>query len=123
MQRKMYRIQFMVEKNAGGDDDEGHDSNNDGNGEDNRMEEFEHDSAPDPKYSTPKDKAQDGGFPQQSSNHNGECEPSKKVATWASLFQDEEGCRRIEKLEIGDYSCIRLLREMEAPEHEDEEEV
>jgi hypothetical protein len=94
MQRKMYLIQFKVEKRAdlGEGEDDGHDNNNDHvNGEDNGMEELEHDFDPDHSHSTPKDRTKNGGPQQHSSKHNRESGSSRKVATWANLFQDEEG--------------------------------
>jgi hypothetical protein len=39
------------------------------------------------------------------------------------LFQDKENMGQIENSRIGDYSCIKLLRDMEALEQEEEEEV
>jgi hypothetical protein len=128
MQKKLYLIKFKVEKNSEVDmgDDDGHDNNNDqGNEEDNGMEEFEHDDVPDHNHSTPKNKniTKKREVQQQGSKHSGDGGPSRKVATWASLFQDEEGCRRLDKSEIEDYSCIRLLREMEVLEHEEDEDM
>jgi hypothetical protein len=46
----------------------------------------------------------------------------KKVATWASLFQDEDEKLALEGSELGQYSCTKLLKEMEVLEAEDDEE-
>jgi hypothetical protein len=49
-------------------------------------------------------------------------ESSKKVASWASLFQNKEENSMVEKSQIGQYSCMKLLREMEMAESESDEE-
>jgi hypothetical protein len=48
---------------------------------------------------------------------------SKKVATWASLFQTEEENLSLRSSEIGQYSCTKLLRKMENLESETEDEI
>jgi hypothetical protein len=45
------------------------------------------------------------------------------VATWASLFQTEEENLSLRSSEIGQYSCTKLLREMENLESETEDEI
>jgi hypothetical protein len=47
----------------------------------------------------------------------------KRTATWTSLFQTEEEIFGLENLEMGHYSCTRLLKEMEALESDADEEV
>jgi hypothetical protein len=48
---------------------------------------------------------------------------NRKVATWASLFQTEDENFGLERSKMGQYSCSRLLREMEAVESEAEDEI
>jgi hypothetical protein len=47
---------------------------------------------------------------------------SRKLMNWVSLFQDSEDTMRMENSELVQYSCSRLLREMEATEVESDEE-
>jgi hypothetical protein len=91
MQKKLYSIQFKVEvaMAAGEGGDEGHDNNDDPTADDdNGMEELDH-SELDPKTIHPKEKKQNDS---SSQGHfaSGNGGSSKRVATWARLFQDEE---------------------------------
>jgi hypothetical protein len=45
------------------------------------------------------------------------------VATWVSLFQTEEENLGLMSSEVGQYSCVKLLREMEALESDADEEI
>jgi hypothetical protein len=50
-------------------------------------------------------------------------ESYRKVASWASLFQDRDNSMLAGNSEIGQYSCTRLLREMEMVESDFDEEI
>jgi hypothetical protein len=69
------------------------------------------------------DKKQDGSTPQQGSNGTRSSGSSRNVSTWASLFQEDDEVKRMEGSGIGEYSCLRLLKEMEALEQEEEDEL
>jgi hypothetical protein len=49
-------------------------------------------------------------------------EGRKRVSNWASLFQTPEENMMVEKSKVGQYSCTKLLRDMEMAELEFEEE-
>jgi hypothetical protein len=84
------------------------------------MEELDHYDAY-PRTSPPKEQKQNENTPAQGQPLSGAGGSSKRVATWARLLQDEENMGQIENSEIRDYSCIKLLRDMEALEQEEEE--
>jgi hypothetical protein len=48
---------------------------------------------------------------------------SEKVATWASLFQDGSEYKKMGDSEWGSYSCSKLLKDMEALENDEDEDV
>jgi hypothetical protein len=121
-QKKMYLVQFKVEKpKAYGDEGgEGDDNDNEHPADDDTgMEELEH-SELDPKTEPPKEKKLDGSSSSHGHLGSGNGGHSKRVTTWARLFQDENSMTQIENSGIGEYSCTRLLKEMEALEQEDE---
>jgi hypothetical protein len=86
------------------------------------MEELDHDVVLDGQGKVVGDKKQDGHTPQQEPRVNMLGGSRRKVASWAGLFQDDEEARKMGRSEIAEYSCIRLLREMEALEQEEEED-
>jgi hypothetical protein len=47
---------------------------------------------------------------------------SRKVVDWASLFQNGKECSVLRGSEIGQYSCSKLLKELEAADSESDEE-
>jgi hypothetical protein len=84
------------------------------------MEELEHDMVDEKK--TPKG-SKDGSSSAGSGNKPAGCSASsKKVASWASLFQDDDSVKRLEFSEIGSYSCSKFLRDMKAMEAEEDED-
>jgi hypothetical protein len=119
MKNSLYVIQFKVDKrgengsgpidNRGGGDDKME------NEEDNGMEVLDHDNVDENAEVA---KESDGGREKSSmgSRHRGGASSGKNVACWASLFQDDEGTKVLEDNEIGQYSCVKLLRDMEALE-------
>jgi hypothetical protein len=58
-----------------------------------------------------------------SSVFGGRTSGGKKVATWASLFQTDEENFGLENSEMGQYSCTRLLKEIEALDSDIDEEI
>jgi hypothetical protein len=94
-------------------------------GDDDGMEEFQHDSLPDPEI--PEGKGQEessgkGNFSQPASSSNRKS-GNGKVASWVSLFQNEEESLGSYASEIGQYSCVDLLREIEALELDADDEI
>jgi hypothetical protein len=87
------------------------------------MEELDHDGGIAGQGGLFGDKKQDGSTPQQGPNGTRSSSSSRKVATWASLFQEDDEVKRMEGSGIGEYSCLRLLKEMEALEQEEEDEL
>jgi hypothetical protein len=121
IKKNMYIIHFKVEgsgKSDGPRDDQG-DEDPDG-GDDNGMEELDHESESKgkrtPKRSTHNQDGAKDGHPRA-----GSVEGSRKVASWAALFQDSDCCR-VGSSELGHYSCTKLLKEMEVLESDVEEE-
>jgi hypothetical protein len=123
MKKKLYLIQFKVERvenHKGGADEDGGD-NSDPNNDDELMEEdWEQDMESEPE------KKQEGGSGGKV-NLVGSAGPkatpmsSKRVMDWVSLFQNSEENKMLQETEVGQYSCAKLLREMEATESEFEE--
>jgi hypothetical protein len=75
-------------------------------GDDDGMEEFQHDSLPDPEI--PEGKGQEessgkGNFSQPASSSNRKS-GNGKVASWVSLFQNEEESLGSYASELGQYS-------------------
>jgi hypothetical protein len=79
------------------------------------MEELDH-SDIDPKTAPSKEQKRNENTPAQGHQSSRAGGSSKRVATWARLFQDEENMCQIENSGIEDYSCVKLLREIEALE-------
>jgi hypothetical protein len=125
MMNSLYVIQFKVEKDdtmgsGGEDEDNGRGNDDGGNEDDNGMEELDHETVNGGKG---EDK---GASTEKSSSkvsyQKGSASCGRKVATWASLFQVEDENMTLEWSELGQYSCTKLLSEMEALEAKDEEE-
>jgi hypothetical protein len=117
MENNLYVIQFKVEGHIGvGDDDEddGGDKDDPSQGDDNGLEEFQHEHLPDPDVLKGKEQGEssDKGNHSQSAGHSNTRSNRGKVASWISLFQDEEESSGIFASELGQYSCVKLLREM-----------
>jgi hypothetical protein len=79
------------------------------------MEKFEHDPVLDNKR-TPESKERDKANTKQDQGlKSGSSEKfvgGKKVATWVSLFQNDEDNMVLETSELGQYSCMKLLKEL-----------
>jgi hypothetical protein len=89
------------------------------------MEEFQHDSLPDPEVLEGRGQEESswkGNFSQPASSSNRKS-GNGKVASWVSLFQNEEESLGSYASELGQYSCVKLLREMEALESEADDEI
>jgi hypothetical protein len=130
MNNNFYLIQFKVEKSTtpgDGDDKDGKGDEEDfDNGDDAGMEELHHDPVTEGKKPTgnssqgKSDMGQNVGGSLGSSSRPSS---NRKVATWASLFQTKDENFGLERSKMGQYSCSRLLREMEAVESEAEDEI
>jgi hypothetical protein len=89
MQKKMYLIQFKVEKINADDEEDGggDDSNNDFTADgDNGMEELDHFETYPKIAPPPKEQKQHDNTPAQGQTSSGAGGSSKRVATWARLF-------------------------------------
>jgi hypothetical protein len=89
------------------------------------MEEFHHDPLPDSDASKGKEQGEPsaGGKLSQYENSSNKDSSTKKVAYWASLFQNDEEHSKTCASELGQYSCVKLLREMEAIESDADDEI
>jgi hypothetical protein len=122
MQKNMYVIHFKVESGIGEVDgnegpDEGGNNNNDSEFDDEiGEEELDHDLD-----QLEKKTHEQGDGKGLDSSHFG-AHPTNS-ATWASLFQSRDENEALGKSELGQYSCARLLREMELAEQESDEEI
>jgi hypothetical protein len=124
MKNNLYVIQFKVEKSGdsgvGPNDNWGDDDGYDSDG-DNEMEELDHEDGEEDKGGAAKasgnKESSVKGPGQKGGGSNG-----RKVASWAGLFQDEVDSKMLEESEIEQYSCTKLLREMEALEVEDDDD-
>jgi hypothetical protein len=137
MDNNFYVIHFKVEGDAelGKEDgnDDGDDDGNGDHGEDSGMEEFQHDSksedkrsggdAGQDKHNSEQGKSGSGQKLGGASGSSGRHSNSKKVSTWVSLFQTNEENVGSENSELGQYSCTRLLKEMEALESDGDDEI
>jgi hypothetical protein len=47
---------------------------------------------------------------------------SRRVSDWVNLFQSSEKCPSLDNAEIGQYSCSKLLKELEAAESDSDPE-
>jgi hypothetical protein len=137
MDNNFYVIHFKVEKTSelGKEDgnDDGKDEENGDHEEDSRMEEFQH-------HSESEDKRSSGGAGQDKHSSNqgksgsgqgfggtsgsaGRGSSSRKVSAWASMFQIEEENVGLDNSELGQYSCTKLLKEMEALDSDGDDEI
>jgi hypothetical protein len=94
-------------------------------GDDDGMEEFQHDSLPDPEIPEGRGQEESSGkenFSQPASSSNRKS-GNGKVASWVSLFQNEEESLGSYASEIGQYSYVELLREIEALESDADDEI
>jgi hypothetical protein len=109
MRNNLYVIDFKVEGHVdlGEDDDENGEGKDDpGQGRDNGMEEFQHDSLPDPEVLEGRGQEESswkGNFSQPASSSNRKS-GNGKVASWVSLFQNEEESLGSYASELGQYS-------------------
>jgi hypothetical protein len=123
MNNSLYLIQFKVESDEGSWFLRGEDGDDLGNEDDEGMEELDHDSVPEKERSPdPKrggNASSDRGPGQGSSSKQGSVN-RKKVSSWATLFQSDEVTNML-GVEMSDqYSCMKLLRDMEALDSDDD---
>jgi hypothetical protein len=124
MMNSLYVIQFKVEKDdtmgsGGEDEDNGRGNDDGGNEDDNGMEELDNETVNGGKG---EEKGQVLRRRVLAKYQRGSASCGRKVATWASLFQVEDENMTLEWSELGQYSCTKLLSEMEALQDKDEEE-
>jgi hypothetical protein len=111
LKKNLYLIQFKVESRSDRGDDGGNSGDQD-NEDDQCMEELDQDM--DPEVEKPTEKKSGGESSTRVSGSGSTPAGSRSVLDWASLFQNEEETKMLETSEIVQYSCTRLLREMEA---------
>jgi hypothetical protein len=124
MKSGLYLVQFKVELKDGmlEEGDEGGGDNGDPRNEDeDGIEELDHDMEVEKKAATGEKKdpkgSSDLGYKLGVASSG-----SKKLMDWVSLLQNSEESVRMKSSELAQYSCSRLLREMEAVELESDEE-
>jgi hypothetical protein len=107
MKNNLYVIQFKVERSGAEgsgneDEDNGGGDDNLGNEDDNGMDEIDHEAVPDSKGGGKKvsDEKKDSN---SGSEKRGSTSSGRKIATWASLFQDES-----ENLALGAVSWVSI---------------
>jgi hypothetical protein len=126
---KFYLIHFKVEGSSEIEEDGSDDGGDNGirvNEDDTRMEEFQHEDLLDnQKLAEGRGQATPG--PSQNMGRlqgsGSKCGDSRQVATWANLFQNNVERFDLGSCEIGQYSCTKLLREMEVVDSEAEDET
>jgi hypothetical protein len=124
MKNNLYLVCFKLEPKAGlmeDDDVNGDDQDDPRNEEEDGIEEFDQDMDLE-RRADPGEKKVSRNSAASGSKSTLAPSGSKKLMDWVSLFQDSEDTMKMENSELAQYSCSRLLRDMEAAEVESEEE-
>jgi hypothetical protein len=117
MQKMLYVVHFKVEKDQGlaedGGEDGGGDDQDNGADDDQGIEEIdpEGDLISKRTLAVKSASSSKSAFGQSGNGSQG---GSQRVMDWISLFQNEEESAQMEKNELAQYSCTKLLREMKA---------
>jgi hypothetical protein len=125
MKRNMYLIQFKVEKNTGskeGSEGDGGDNNDPPNNDkDPGVEEIDQDM----ELGKEKDPREDNNKSSRKYSE-GNCSTPidiRKVMDWVSLFQNCDEDILMGSSDFAQYSCTKLLKEMEVVVHDSEDEM
>jgi hypothetical protein len=110
MMNGMYLIHFKSELKDGRMDEGGEDGGDNGDpgiGDDDEIEELDHDMEKEKKFASREKKEPNGS---SALGHKSSATPSgsKKLMGWVSLFQNDEEIVRMENSECAQYSCSRL---------------